>query len=190
MAGQGTTQIAILGAIGKGFKTLDELDTHLPIVRSEISKAASKLIEKLLIERLERGRFQLTGEGRDFLNEGRSITSGPNKPRHMLAKQPSNTLRQRAWNAMRFQGRFTVPSICMVAKTAKDKAPEHNLQTYFRLLLNACYLVGSEMCIRDRSCRARLSRERYGRNFQRLQSLSADKEYRAVCASLVERQDD
>lgn len=141
MAGQGTTQIAILGAIGKGFKTLDELDTHLPIVRSEISKAASKLIEKLLIERLERGRFQLTNKGRDFLNEGRSITSGPNKPRHMLAKQPSNTLRQRAWNAMRFQGRFTVPSICMVAKTAKDKAPEHNLQTYFRLLLNACYLV-------------------------------------------------
>jgi len=41
MAGTGTIQIAVLGAIGKGLKSLDELDCHLPISRKEISKARS-----------------------------------------------------------------------------------------------------------------------------------------------------
>lgn len=141
MAGQGTTQIAILGAIGKGLKTLDELDAHLPIVRSEISKAVSKLIEKLLIERLEAGIYQLTAEGCDFLAEGRTITSGPTKPLHFLRAQPENTFRQRAWNAMRLQRRFTVPSISMVAKTASDGNVVHNLQVFIGRLVAAGYVV-------------------------------------------------
>lgn len=141
MSGSGTHQIAILGAIGKGFKSIDELDRHLPISRKEISKAACKLIVKKLIDRLEIGCYQLTDEGRNFLAEGRTITSGPNKPLSFLRAAPENTFRQRAWNAMRLQHRFTVPSISMVAKTASDGNVVHNLQVFIRRLVAAGYVV-------------------------------------------------
>lgn len=148
MSGVGTHQIAILGAIGKGFCSIDELDQHLPINRREISKAACKLVVKNLIERLETGQYSLTKEGTDFLTEGRTITSGPNQPFKFLRAQPKNTFKQRAWNAMRLQRRFTVPSISLVAKTARDGTSPANLQRYIRDLVGAGYVV--ELPLREK----------------------------------------
>ena len=141
MAGTGTIQIAVLGAIGKGLKSLDELDCHLPISRKEISKAACKLVIKKLIERLEAGHYQLTDDGQLFLAEGRTITSGPNQPLSFLRQAPRNTFRQRAWNAMRLQKRFTVQSIITVAKIISDGNVSHNLQVFIWRLAAAGYVV-------------------------------------------------
>ncbi|UXN07540.1 MarR family transcriptional regulator [Bartonella sp. HY761] len=140
MPGAGTYQIAILGAIGNGLKSMDELAEHLPISRKEISKAASRLVTKSLIERTAIGQFQLSPTGSDLLATGGKITSGPNGPMACL-KARNDTFRQRAWSAMRLQKRFTIPSIVTVAKKAKDSDPESNLQRYISNLIKANYVV-------------------------------------------------
>lgn len=141
MTGIATHQIAILGAIGKGFKSIDDLDQHLPINRNSISKAACKLVRKSLIERGEAGQFLLTEDGRELLVTGKTIKSGPNKPHQHLRISLKSTFRQRAWNAMRLQRRFTIPGICLIARKADDGNVEHNLHNYVRKLIEAEYVV-------------------------------------------------
>lgn len=140
MAGNATHQAAVLGAIGRGLLTLDQLDDHLPMARRSVVEAIRRLIGRGLIERQERGRYKITAAGRLTLEAGTPLSSGHRGPRIRPIVRPS-TLRQRCWNAMRIRKRFTVADIAMLAAQDCNTNPEISAQHYLQGLFRAGYVI-------------------------------------------------
>lgn len=140
MAGAATHQIAVMGAIGARTVDIDTLADSLPMSRKAISTAAGKLIAREYVERLETGLYRLTLMGREMLEAGANLRSGPHRGRR---KHPvyAHTLQQRAWAAMRLSSRFTIGDIATLAATPDDKKPEASLQRFFHRLTRAGYLA-------------------------------------------------
>lgn len=135
MRGTQTHQIAILGQIGNGSMTIDELHDRLPIEKKALSKSAGILIERGLVERLEKGVFQLSEAGKALLAEGAGIPRY-HRPRKMPVQR--NCLLQRAWAAMRLQKVFTIPDIMLLAGEQKDY---DTIQSYVSRLAKAGYVA-------------------------------------------------
>lgn len=138
--GVATHQIAVLGAIGKGHLSVEDLSHHLPIDRRKVAKAAGKLLLRGLVQRIETGVYSLTTEGWQILEFGLTIKSGP-KGKRTWKPGLKNTFRQRAWKAMRLTKRFTIPEIVMLAADDKSKNPENNLSRYLKGLQKSGYVV-------------------------------------------------
>lgn len=142
--GNATHQAALLAVMATGNGgplTLDQIESALPIGRKQIATAAGKLIARDFVERTENGVYRLTLSGRQALQEGASLTSGPHRRKR---KHPvfADTLQQRAWSAMRIRGnRFTIGDIAQLAATAEDLRPEQSLQRFFHRLTRAGYLA-------------------------------------------------
>ncbi|EFO32468.1 conserved hypothetical protein [Roseibium sp. TrichSKD4] len=139
----GTVPTTLLNALADGScRTMDELDGCVDLTRRQISDGAGSLIMRGLLERVEVGCYRLTPNGQQAAMEGRIISSGPYRPDRgrCRAAQP-NTLRQRAWNAMRMSGAFTIGDLVMAAACGVEKDPEGNLRRYLKALVNAGYLV-------------------------------------------------
>ena len=134
---------AVLDRLADGeCHTIDHLDFALEaFARREIVKCAGRLVMRGLLERVELGCYQLTEDGKAALASGERITSGPHRPDRGRCRKPRRTLRQRAWNAMRMSGTFTIGDIVMAAASGEEKNAENNLQRYFRALVRAHYLV-------------------------------------------------
>ncbi|MBO9421740.1 hypothetical protein J7481_19690 [Labrenzia sp. R4_2] len=139
----GTVPTTLLTALSDGScQTVDELDTKLPLNRRQISDGAGSLIMRGLLERVEVGCYRLTREGKAAAADGRVISSGPYRPDRGRCRAPQcNTLRQRAWNAMRMGNAFTIGDLAMAASTGGEKNPEGNLQRYLNRLVRAGYLA-------------------------------------------------
>lgn len=145
ITGNATHQAAVLAAMANPYSssaaTIEELASRLPIGHKQIATAAARLMQRDYVERLETGVYRLTLTGREALQAGVSLTSGPHRGRR---KHPvfANTLQQRAWNAIRLQnGRFTIPDIVQLAATQDDKNPEQSLQRFFYRLTRSGYLA-------------------------------------------------
>lgn len=138
MNAETTHQTKVLHHLGDNTcKTIDAIATELGLKHRQISWIAKKLIDKGYLERVELGCFQLTVAGQQAVSDGVQITSGPNAP-HSKAKEPSrNTLRQRAWNIIRIQRRFTIPDLQTTATIGDEKLAENNLQRYCNVLCKA-----------------------------------------------------
>lgn len=145
----GEIPTAILTTLGHGScLTIDQLDTALPLNRRQISDGAAKLILRGLAERVEAGCYQLTSAGLEAAARGEAITSGPMGRHTAKARKPiADTLRQRAWTAMRMSGAFTVGALVMAAGRGEADA-ENNLQRYLRRLKGAGYVA--ELPVRER----------------------------------------
>lgn len=141
MAGTATQQIAVMGALGRGMRSLDELEQHLPLSRRNIVKAVGRLIGRDYAAREEAGVYVLTPAGSDFLEAGHPLRSGPRGPATGRRAPNRDTFRQRAWSAMRLSGRFTQADIVRLAGRPDDSDPAGNLQRFILLLLKAGYLA-------------------------------------------------
>lgn len=122
-------------------RTIDQLDASMDHGRKEIVKAAGRLIHRGLIERVEIGCYRLSSDGKEAAASGEEIKSGPFRPDRGKCRKPRDTMRQRAWQAMRMSGSFTIGDIAMAAAGPNDTKPEGNLQKYFRALRHAGYLI-------------------------------------------------
>lgn len=120
---------------------MDALAEHLPVSRKKISTAAGRLIARGLLERIETGVFRLTPEGEQFLDAGRTLTSGPFRPQGPRPTRISDTFRQRAWNAMRLTPRFTMPDVLTLAARPTDGSPEASLHRFVSQLIAAGYVA-------------------------------------------------
>lgn len=141
MAGTATHQIAVLGAIGRGHLTMDQLAEHLPMTRHAISKAACRLITRGMLDRVETGEYRLTASGERTLADGIALKSGPSGPRPGVSRVRRDSFRQRAWAAMRLQKRFEAASIVAIAARADDTDPGSNLGRFIRRLVATGYVV-------------------------------------------------
>ncbi len=143
MSGVAHIQMAVMKAIGDQCLTMDQLEEATEIPRRKISQGAQGLILGGHAERLSRGCFRLTDLGKHSLSQGMILKTGPKGP-HALASRPRkrDTLRQRAWNAMRMDTRatFTIDDLVMISIREGDRSPTNNLQRYCQALHKAGYL--------------------------------------------------
>ncbi|MCV6583992.1 MAG: hypothetical protein OIF47_00510 [Marinibacterium sp.] len=133
----GAHQTALLYHLGRTCQTIDELRTTLEMNSRQISDAASGLIQRGFVERVEAGCFQLTAEGHTAVANGERITSGPNGPHKSQRSPRQNTLRQRAWSAMRIRRRFSIPDLITDTALGDERGAANNLQRYVRSLRKA-----------------------------------------------------
>ena len=133
-----THQTRVLYALPPGTcKTLPVLSGELNLHRVQVSRAASFLIRKGLVERVDIGRYRLTLDGDRAVASGAAITSGPNAPLECVRRPMADTLRQRAWTAMRIQRTFTVTDLLVASARGAECNAAHNLQRYLKALAGA-----------------------------------------------------
>lgn len=138
----GTVPTMLLQCLSDGScRSLGELDACLDAGYQQIANAAYAFIRRGFLERIEHGCYQLTPEGLEGAKSGFVANTRPYRPyRQNLRKRLKDSMRQRAWNAMRISGSFTIGDI--VIACAKDELwPEKNLHRYFRALKAAGYLA-------------------------------------------------
>jgi hypothetical protein len=132
---------AALGAVGTHPRSLAEAAGNLPLDLPAALALIGRTIALDLVERDVDGLVCLSARGRRLVLEGdtsvRPFITSPTGARRPVA----DTLRQRAWTAMRISPRFTVASLTVLARQAKDKYPEDELRRYLRALLRAGYVA-------------------------------------------------
>ncbi|PYE87530.1 hypothetical protein [Phyllobacterium leguminum] len=122
-------------------RTVDEIGAVLPLSRRQIWGGASILIKRDYLDRTERGCYRLTQAGLNAAANGEKIAGGPIGPDTCIARKPlQNTLRQRAWNAIRISPSFTVGDIVMAA-ARDERYPDIAVRQYIRLLRRAGYVA-------------------------------------------------
>ena len=136
-----THQTRVLHALPPGAcKTLPGLSDALGLTRRQVSSVASSLIGKGLVARIDIGRYRLTENGERAVAAGLAITSGPNAPFEAVRRPMVNTLRQRAWTAMRIQRGFTINDLLVASTQGGERNATGNLQRYLKALVGA-YVV-------------------------------------------------
>ncbi|PZU89103.1 MAG: hypothetical protein DI527_16350 [Chelatococcus sp.] len=133
-----THQIAVLGALSVEPVNLNDLVDRLPIDRARTIAAMGRLIARGLAERSEVGIYALSVTGTVLLRDGLKVGGDACKVR----KDPvyADSLRQRAWRAMRLAGRFTVADIARAA-LRDERDGEDAIRRFFTALTAAGYLV-------------------------------------------------
>ncbi len=140
MSGDMTIQTRILRGMGNACLLIGELADQLCLTRSQVSQAAALLVSRGLIERLERGCFQVTPAGLAAVQSGLTIETGVTVGKRKLRTPRRAAIRQRAWSSMRIQRSFTIRDIAMVVAREADGDVEENLRRYFSELAKAGYL--------------------------------------------------
>jgi DNA-binding IclR family transcriptional regulator len=140
----GSAALTLLRALeGGAARHIEDLASTLHRSRKQVSKAASQLAVRGWITRSEGGAgiYTITLWGAKALEEGATITSGPAGGKRKVTVF-NDTLRGRAWLAMRARRRFTVGDIVIDAAindgTERDRA---NVARYIKHLTEAGYVV-------------------------------------------------
>jgi hypothetical protein len=139
--GNAHNQMALIRAVpADACLTVDEMTAVVTMDRRVIVKTASSLVTRGLLERVERGCFRLTADGRRVVESGEPLSSGP-QGSHTGPRTPRRTtLRTRLWRAMRTTGKFTIGDLLTAASRGTEKRPENNAQRYVLRLQEAGYL--------------------------------------------------
>lgn len=106
----------------------------------QIERAALKLRKHDLLTKTSRGCHKLTDAGRAAATEGKQLRSGPNG-QHSGPKVNKESLRIRAWRAMRLKEKFSLPDLCMLCARGSEKDIVSNLRKYVTALEKAGYLT-------------------------------------------------
>ena len=145
---RGSMPTALLRAMADGgtHRTAD-LAESLALSGDQVSYAATRLAMLGYLERHAAGHYQLTPAGLEAARSGVRITSGSHKVRMVR-----NSLRQRAWRAMRVRNRFTVGDLVSDAAREGEDGYRH-IQQYLWQLQAAGYVTpaGRTAALRRRS---------------------------------------
>lgn len=130
----GTAPTALLKLLGDGScRCLNEVAEALGLNARQVTTAASCLLRRDYLMRMAIGCYQLTEAGLDASRAGEVITSGP-IVRNEKPNVYSNSLRQRAWRAMRIRRRFTVPDLVADAANDDDRQATGSIQGFLSAL--------------------------------------------------------
>ena len=136
---RGTVPTALLQALADGTRAgIGDLATALGVTRKQVSDAASRLAARGYLERHAAGAYQLTPAGQTAAAAGERITSGGRG--HVRTGR--DTLRQRAWRAMRVRRNFTVGDLISDAARDGEDGYKH-IQRYLWTLQAAGYVIGA-----------------------------------------------
>ena len=104
-----------------------------------VVKATGALITRGLAERAEIGCYKITEAGRRFVDEGKTLRSGPRGP-VPCRKLRDNTLRARLWRAARIKRKFSLADLLVLAARGDERDAYGNACRYCRSLELAGYL--------------------------------------------------
>lgn len=130
----------ILAALESGILTAKNLAVALDSSPGAIRRACQNLHKRGLIYATVGcvgGLYELTDAGRSALSQGQEFASGPVRG---SVRRP-NSLRTRAWRAMRIKRKFSVPELCGMLCDGTSADPEGNLEQYVLPLARAGYLA-------------------------------------------------
>lgn len=135
----------VLNALSAGALSTKNLAVAVGAQTQSIRHTCRVLRDKeLIVSCCNNTLHELTVAGKAALSQGRQITSGP--VRGSVRRQDS--LRARAWRAMRIRHKFSVPELCSMLCDGTATNPEGNLEQYVLPLLRAGYLAALP-CGRD-----------------------------------------
>jgi len=139
-------ETAVLREIGlqRGRANNAALAERLQLTWRQVCAATARLLARGLVERSDIARYRLTADGRALLvalRRGRSGTAGDTSRRDLALRPLPDTLKQRAWTAMRLVQRFTVPEILTLAARPDERDARDNLACYLKHLLTAGYVT-------------------------------------------------
>lgn len=142
-------QTALLRALpADACLTLDDLEPLAALPRKALKQALGKLVARALVERVERGCYQLTPAGREAQASGAELTSAP-QTYHRTSIRHRNTLRSRIWAAARMRPHGFTPADLAQLAGQGEADPEGEARRYLRALLDAGYLRKLRRATRD-----------------------------------------
>lgn len=133
----GAAATALLQALKVGPLTRPQVIEQLRISHRQATNAALNLLRRGYLTVGEGVRYQLTEAGFAAADAGEIIRGGP-KGQVKLVK---DTLRARAWTAMRARRTFTIGEIVMDAVSAEGGQPKDNVARYISRLQGAGYVA-------------------------------------------------
>ncbi len=125
---------------GNACLTIDQLVGELDLTRRQVSNSASILLRRGYLERMAIGCYQLTPAGVAAAVAGEVITA-QKKGASRAVRRPKNSVRERAWRAMRVRRRFTVPDLVADAVIEGESDPTKNIWAYLRHLQKVGYVA-------------------------------------------------
>lgn len=113
MSGDGSRQMALVRLLAAGpCLTTAEMVEATGMTRNMVSDACVRLVRRGWVDRLERGCFVLSPEGRRAHAAGEVISSAPGPTLTQAARRPRRrTFRDRVWKAIRIARKFDLGRI-------------------------------------------------------------------------------
>lgn len=138
MSGDGSRQMALVLLLAAGScLTTSEMVEATGMTRNTVADACVRLVRRGWVDRLERGCFVLSPEGRRAHAGGEKISSAPGHALTQSARRPRRrTFRDRVWKAIRIAKKFDLGRI---EELAGVQAPA--VRRYVRGLTQAGYLT-------------------------------------------------
>ena len=138
--GNAFRQEALLHALEPGLcLSISELAEKTGVCRKGVVASACALVERGFIERRAVGCYQLGTRGKQALEQGLEISSGPRGPLGKPRTTPRNSFRLRLWRVMNVKRSFTVPELVGIA----GAGTEDNARLFVNQLLAIGYLQRS-----------------------------------------------
>lgn len=121
--------------------TREDVERITGMETRQIERACFKLRKHGLIEQTEPGCLSLTDAGRTAAETRKTLRSGPSGRNTGIRIVRSETMRDRAWRAMRLRGKFSVADLIMLTAQGNEKNPGSNMLKYINGLTRAGILV-------------------------------------------------
>ncbi|BCB26451.1 hypothetical protein SKTS_13370 [Sulfurimicrobium lacus] len=134
-----TILTAIVGLAHLDCVDIDLLVHHTKMERKQIANSCAILVNRELIERIKPGCYKLLPAGHVLIARGFEVKSGPRG--ETAVKQHTDTLRMKAWRAMRQRKKFSLGDLLVLVANGGEKAIENNVGQYLRALERAGYLT-------------------------------------------------
>jgi hypothetical protein len=117
--------------------TVDEMVERTAYPRRSVVEACACLVRRGWVDRLERGCFTLSVEGRQALTRGDVVASGPIGPLTVRARRPKRrTIRDKMWSAIRIAKKFDLARLEEIAGASRT-----NAQRFVLVLARAGFLT-------------------------------------------------
>jgi hypothetical protein len=132
----GAAPTALLRALAAGPQTRAEIRVLLGLDWRQTTHAARALLSRGYLTVLEGGAFGLTPAGSRAAEAGETIAGSP----HGRVRRVRDTLRERAWSAMRVRRVFSIGDIVADAGRGEEARPRDNIARYIARLKAAGYV--------------------------------------------------
>ncbi len=120
--------------------TNEKLVNLTGLTKTQVERSTQNLHSNGFIKRIESGCYRITQGGILALENSKSMRSGP-KGAGQAPKQHKESLRVRAWRAIRIRKNFAIDDLIPLVIKGEEKDATSNIRKYIVALESAGYLI-------------------------------------------------